>query len=191
MPQTITIGHVSDLHLGPLPAFMPRHWNVKRALGVVNWMRKRRTLHQAHVWQLIRDDLKAQQPDHIVVSGDLCNLGLPGEHAAAAAWLHALGSPDTVTVVPGNHDIYCRLWTDPGVERWRGYMTSDDAGRRYLADAAAGFPFVRMVRGLALVGVNSAIPTRPGEAVGEVGEAQLARLAATLARLGAGPAAVA
>ena len=36
--------------------------------------------------------------DHIIVSGDLTNLGLPGEHAAALDWLTALGAPDRVKI---------------------------------------------------------------------------------------------
>ena len=52
--------------------------------------------------------------------------------------------------------------------------------------ARRGFPFVRMLGGgVALIGVNSAVPTPPLVASGRVGAAQLARLAAVLERLGA------
>lgn len=181
MPQTITIGHVSDLHLGPLPPFTPPHWNVKRALGVINWMRKRRTLHQAHVWQAIRDDLKSRRPDHIVVSGDLINVGLPAEYVAALATLQAIGAPAHVSVVPGNHDIYTRLWRDPGVARWRAFMTGPHG-----ASAPDGptlrFPYVRRIGHVALIALNSARPTPPGIAQGEIGAEQLAALATALDR---------
>ena len=59
-------------------------------------------------------DLKAQAPDHIAVTGDLVNIGLPQEHINALAWLESLGPPERVTVIPGNHDIYSRLRGDPG-----------------------------------------------------------------------------
>ena len=179
MPQPTTIGHVSDLHLGPLPPFTPRHWNVKRALGVVNWMRKRRTLHQAHVWNLIRDDLLAARPDHIIVSGDLINVGLPAEYVAALATLEGIGSPQHVSVVPGNHDIYTRLWRDPGVARWRAYMTGPHGAQ----GPALHFPYVRRIGAVALIALNSARPTPPGIAQGEIGAEQLAALAASLDRL--------
>ena len=53
-------------------------------------------------------DLKAQAPDHIAVTGDLVNISLAAEYAPARAWLDALGPPQDVTLVPGNHDAYVR-----------------------------------------------------------------------------------
>jgi 3',5'-cyclic AMP phosphodiesterase CpdA len=42
-------------------------------------------------------------PELVVASGDLTHRGRPEQHAAAAAFLRALGPP--VLAVPGNHDI--------------------------------------------------------------------------------------
>jgi 3',5'-cyclic AMP phosphodiesterase CpdA len=42
-------------------------------------------------------------PEMIVASGDLTHRGRPHQHAAAAAYLRALGPP--VLAIPGNHDI--------------------------------------------------------------------------------------
>ena len=181
----LTIAHMSDVHLAPITGLGLRHINVKRALGFANWLRKRHKIHLRSVVDALVADLARQKVDHIIVSGDLTNLGLPGEHEAAHSWLKALGAPDRVSVVPGNHDIYCRLWSDPGVERWRAYMTSDASGAKRVENAVNGFPYVRIIGGLAVVGVNSAVPTRPFMAIGEVGEQQLAALARTLAKLGA------
>lgn len=181
----LTIAHLSDVHLSPLQGLGLSHVNLKRLLGLANWILKRRKVHLRSVVDALVDDLRLQHVDHIIVSGDLTNLGLPGEHQAALHWLETLGPPDKVSVVPGNHDIYCRLWRDRGVERWQAYMTSDEAGSRYVEDPVAGFPYVRLIGPVALVGVNSALPTRPGRAIGSVGTAQLAALARTLAKLGA------
>jgi 3',5'-cyclic AMP phosphodiesterase CpdA len=181
----LTIAHLSDIHLAPLVGLGVGHVNLKRALGLANWLLKRRHVHLRSVVDRLVADLQAQAVDHIVVSGDLTNLGLPGEHAHALEWLRTLGPPERVSVVPGNHDIYCRLRRDPGVERWRAYMTGDLEGARVVEGAVSGFPYVRIVGGLALIGVNSAVPTRPGEAIGEVGVAQLEALGRTLARLAA------
>ena len=52
------------------------------------------------------EDLQAQRPDHIAVTGDLVNISLVAEFAPARAWLESVGTPDHVTVVPGNHDAY-------------------------------------------------------------------------------------
>ena len=63
----------------------------KRGLGYLNWLRKRRAIHRPEVLAAIVADLKAQQPDHIAVTGDLVNLSLSNEFAPARAWLDALG----------------------------------------------------------------------------------------------------
>lgn len=179
----LTIAHLSDVHLAPLTGIGPFHLNIKRGLGFANWLWKRRKVHLRSVVDRLTADLARQRVDHIIVSGDLANLGLPGEHEAALAWLETVGPPQRVSVVPGNHDIYCRLWRDLGVERWRAYMTSDTEGARYVNGPVAGFPYVRIVGGVALVGVNSAVPTRPFMAIGRIGEPQLAALGRTLEAL--------
>jgi 3',5'-cyclic AMP phosphodiesterase CpdA len=184
MTDTTTIAHLTDVHLGPIGGFAPRYWNLKRGLGYLNWIRKRRHDHQRAVLDRIVADLLARAPDHIAVGGDLCNIGLPQEHAAALAWLETLGPPERVSVVPGNHDIYCAAGRDPGVGRWARYMASDDRGRTFAVDATE-FPFVRVLGPVALVGVNSALPTPPAMAWGYVGKDQLERLAAVLDRLAA------
>ena len=53
-------------------------------------------------------DMQAQRPDHIAVTGDLVNLALEAEFTPAQAWLESVGTPQRVTVVPGNHDAYVR-----------------------------------------------------------------------------------
>lgn len=180
----LTIAHLSDVHLAPVRGLALGHLNIKRALGLANWLLKRNKVHLRETVDALLADLRAQPVDHIVVSGDLVNLGLPGEHQAALEWLEALGPPERVSVVPGNHDIYCRLWRDPGVERWRAYMASDSAGAAFAQSGERGFPYVRILGRLAIIGVNSAMPTRPFMAIGRIGERQLAALAVTLDRLG-------
>jgi 3',5'-cyclic AMP phosphodiesterase CpdA len=180
MTHAITIAHLTDVHLSPLEGFGPRHWNLKRGLGYANWMRKRRHAHLAPTLERIVADILAQAPDHIAVGGDLCNIGLPQEHAAGLRWLENLGSPSQVSAVPGNHDIYCSVGRDPGVRRWAAYMTSDAEGARLGGGGA--FPFVRVVGKVALIGMNSAVPTPPAMAWGHVGDEQLARLGAALER---------
>src|SRR5262245_65523212 len=104
MSDAVTIAHLTDVHLGPIDGLPPRYWNLKRGLGYLNWMRKRRHDHQRPVLDRIVADMAAQGPDHIAVTGDLANIGLPQEHIAALGWLQSLGPPERVTVIPGNHD---------------------------------------------------------------------------------------
>lgn len=195
MCQTFTLAHLSDVHLAPLVGFGPRHWSMKRLTGYINWHRNRKHVHLSDVVDRIVADVAQMKPDHIAVTGDLVNIGLPREHAAALEWLRSLGEPDHVTVVPGNHDIYVRLRHDPGILRWGEYMRSNAHGAPFAAIAGlqsaeqqtAGdlsFPFVRRFGSIAIVGVNSAVPTAPFLATGRVGAEQLERLARILDRLG-------
>lgn len=185
MTDIFTLAHLSDVHLAPLPGFPARHWNVKRTLGFLNWTRQRRAAHLRPVLDALVADMKAVGPDHIAVTGDLINIGLPEEYIAAEQWLRDLGSPTQVTVVPGNHDIYTKLKNDPGHERWRAYMTSDAAGAALLpaTKTASGFPFLRRFGRIALIGLNSAVPTRPLYANGRLGPEQRALLAKLLQQL--------
>lgn len=175
MPDSLTLAHISDLHL-PLPrGFRPRHWNVKRGLGYLNWHRGRRFVHRRETVDMLVADMAAYAPQHVAVTGDLVNIGLPVEYEAARAWLEELGPPEAITVVPGNHDIYVHLRRDPGVARWAPYMADDAWGRELaLPKVEGGFPFVRRLQRVALIGLNSAVPTRPFVAAGRLGEAQLA-----------------
>ena len=182
MPTALTIAHLSDVHLGPIRGFTPRYWNLKRLTGYWNWRSTRRGQHQRSVLDRLVADVQAQRPDHIVVTGDLANIGLPQEHIDALTWLRALGTPDHVSVIPGNHDIYARGGRDLGTRRWADYMRSNAEGAALLAAADAAFPFVRRLDGVALIGLNSAVPTPPLIAAGRLGSAQLARLADVLER---------
>src|SRR6266705_648952 len=102
------LAHLSDPHIGPLPTPRPAELAGKRALGFLNWHRRRRAIHRPEVLDLLARDLAAAGADHIVVTGDLVNLALAAEFAPARAWLGRLGPPDRVTLVPGNHDAYVR-----------------------------------------------------------------------------------
>ena len=183
MAASLTIAQLTDVHLGPIAGFSPSHWNLKRLTGYANWLRNRKRVYQRSVLDRIVADLESQHPDHIAVTGDLVNIGLPQEHANALRWLESLGTPDRVTVIPGNHDIYSRLRADPGTGRWARYMTSDAGGAKFV-DWGSDFPFVRILGRAALVGLNSAVPTPPLVASGRLGKEQLERLSGVLERLG-------
>jgi len=104
----LTLAHLSDPHLAPLPE--PR-WSEligKRVTGYVNWQRKRRFIHDPAVLSAVAADVRAQAPDHIAVTGDVANISLPAEFRRGRDWLESLGSAQDVTFVPGNHDIYVR-----------------------------------------------------------------------------------
>lgn len=176
MTQTFTLAHFSDLHLSPIVGLSPRYWTTKRALGFFNWQRHRRRVHVPAVAKALMDDALSLKIDHIAVTGDLVNLGLPREYEAALSWLQNFGAPDRITVIPGNHDVYSWIGADQGFTRWAAYMGAE-------TDSLV-FPFVRRIGPLALIGLNSAILTRPGLASGRLGAAQMEVVGDLLERLG-------
>ena len=178
MTGRLTLAHLSDIHLPPVLGW-PIATSAKRMLGLVNWYGRRSRQHVPATLAAIVADVLAQQPDHIAVTGDLVNLGLPAEHAVAARWLAGLGSPAHVTAVPGNHDIYVAGDAERGVAHWQTYM-SDDTPMPH----EPPFPFVRRLGRVALIGLNSAVPTPLFHAFGRLGSDQLGRLGPILRRLG-------
>jgi 3',5'-cyclic AMP phosphodiesterase CpdA len=155
----------------------------KRVLGYVNWHRGRKYVHRREILDFVTRDIVEQEPDHIAVTGDLVNLGLPEEFLRAADWLHHLGPPAKVTAIPGNHDAYVRLHPKAGTHHWRPFMESNAAGERLFPTPPTQFPFVRRFGDVALVALSSAIPTMPFIAAGKIGSLQRDLLGNALDRL--------
>lgn len=176
-----TLAHVSDLHL-PLRA-APRWRDLlgKRVLGYLSYRLKRKMVHDRAVLAALVDDLRQHAPDHIAITGDLTNIALPEEFTSTAAWLHALGPSEALTVIPGNHDAYVALPWQQSLALWSPFMS--DPGEPIAG--ASGFPFVRRRGEIALVGVSTACPTPWAFATGQIGAEQLARLARRLEDLAA------
>lgn len=181
LPVT-TLAQITDVHLPPVLSLRPWLWNLKRSVGFINWYRNRRDLHLSSVAALLAADIVAQTPDHIAVTGDLASLGLPGEFTTGLDWLATLGDKARVSVVPGNHDIYTKGCDALCLTAWADYMRSDAWGSELLG-RSEGFPYVRRVNSLALVGLNSAVPTRLFRASGRIGARQMQALDETLERL--------
>jgi 3',5'-cyclic AMP phosphodiesterase CpdA len=167
-----TLTHLSDIHLSPMPRAKHRELLNKRMLGYFNWHRGRKYVHRRDILDLITRDIVEQGPDHIAVTGDLVNLGLPEEFLRAAQWLHHLGPPDKVTAIPGNHDAYVRLHPETGTGHWRPYMEANAEGEALFTAPPGRFPFVRRFGDIALIALSSAIPTMPFIAAGKVGSPQ-------------------
>ncbi len=175
------LAHVSDVHLGPLPDVTYRDLASKRMVGYVNWQRNRRHIMQDGVIGSIVADIKAVGVDHLAVTGDLVNLALDGEIELARLWLETLGSPEEVSVVPGNHDAYVPGAFDKVCRFWGPWMTGD--GRNAPSDRHA-FPYMRVRDKVALIGVSSARATAPFMANGFFREDQSHRLGGLLDEAG-------
>jgi 3',5'-cyclic AMP phosphodiesterase CpdA len=126
-------------------------------------------------------DLRAQNPDHIAVTGDLTNIALREEFENARRWLECLGSPACVTAIPGNHDAYVPRAHHLFRRLWAPWMVSDDS--EHVRKAL--FPFMRRKGDVALIGVSSAVASGPFMAIGHVGGSQTERIGELLAKAGA------
>jgi 3',5'-cyclic AMP phosphodiesterase CpdA len=119
------LAHLSDPHLAPLPRPRIAELASKRLLGYLNWRHSRHRVHRSEALDAITHDLRAAHPGHIAVTGDLVNIALPAEFVQARRWLETLGSPDDVSVVPGNHDAYVAAAARHGDRHWAPYMAGD------------------------------------------------------------------
>lgn len=160
------IAFFSDPHLGPLPQVNWRALANKRVTGWLNWRLTRRAHHDMAALDRIIADMLASSPDHIICGGDLANIGLPEEFTAAARLLERLGDPARVSLVPGNHSAYIADSVEPMLSILGRWMTGD-------GETKPAFPYVRRRGCVALIGLNSAVPTRPFNATGALGETQI------------------
>ena len=75
----ITLAHLSDIHLAPLPPVRAMDLLNKRITGYLNWrLRRHNTLAGSGLANLMRH-MREQHPDMVAVTGDLVNLGLEAE----------------------------------------------------------------------------------------------------------------
>lgn len=174
------LAHFSDPHLSHTPRLNWRQRLSKRQLSAWSWQRSRQRAQQGGILEALVGEVRASQCDHIAITGDITNFSLAEEFTAAMRWLEDFGAPDRVTVVPGNHDALVALDADQGLGRWRRWMSGDEDG----AEETSPWPFVRRRGNVALIGLNSALPTLPGLATGRIGAEQLAKLEAQLHELG-------
>lgn len=180
----LTLAHMSDPHLAPLPKASWRQLCSKRLVGYTSWHKIRKHQHLRSVLDALCKDLKAQKPDHVALTGDLVNISLPDEFTHAQQWLNTLGSGDWISVIPGNHDAYVPQTLQLGLNSWRDYMSSDADAQQFLSDNSADFPYLRLRKKIALIGTSTAVPYPPWIARGKLGEHQLARLGDMLTKLG-------
>jgi 3',5'-cyclic AMP phosphodiesterase CpdA len=200
------IAHFSDLHVLALEGIGWARYMNKRLTGVANlalrrapldelsgaWraaaermparFRKKDVHRTAYVSNVAREIAKTRV-DHVAVTGDVTNLALEPEFAAARAILEGelhLG-PKDISLVPGNHDLYTRgALRDKRFTQFFADYTHCDID--VAVDIGAGhFPYVKLRGPCAIIGLCSAVPRLPFVAAGHLGEAQLDALGRALA----------
>lgn len=166
------IGHISDIHILDLGKHSPFEFLNKRLVGGLNLLLNRSQAHSAAVVERAIEHLEELGVDHIVVSGDLTNLALDPEFAAARSIIDTIeDATDRVSVVPGNHDYY----TPDAVKARRfenhfePFLESDLPD--YQLDG--GYPFCHLRDETAIIGLNSGIATPWFFSTGTVADAEL------------------
>lgn len=165
------LAHISDVHLGPLPALTFVELFSKRITGFVNWHRNRRRHLFTNTLDLVLDDIEQKAPDHLAITGDLVNLASRLEIAAVRHWLAEAGQPENVSVVPGNHDAYVRGAYEKSTRAWYPYMRGDAAPVEWQEDMHV-FPYLRVRGPVAIIGCSTAVATPPFSASGYFGRRQ-------------------
>ena len=67
--MSFLLAHLSDAHIGPIPRPNLAELLGKRMTGYANWLYKRAGQHDMCVLGRIVADLKAQAPDHVLMTG--------------------------------------------------------------------------------------------------------------------------
>jgi 3',5'-cyclic AMP phosphodiesterase CpdA len=179
----VRIAHFSDLHVLSLAGVGPLRFLNKRLVGYLNLRFKRHHIHRTAYVRAIAREVRRAGVDHVAVTGDLTNLALEPEFEAVRELLEDdLGlPPSSVSVVPGNHDLYTRgAMRGKRFVRYMGAYVESDLDVATPGDLGV-FPFVRLRGPLAIVGLSSAVPRPPFMAAGKLGDAQLDALSRLLA----------
>ena len=168
---TTRIAHFSDTHVLSLTGVGPGRFLNKRVTGAVNLAFNRSRHYRVEVFEALLDAVKAAKPDHSVCTGDLVNLALEPEFVRVGELLSTHFEDDELTLVPGNHDYYVK-------EAVTTRLFETSFGRWQPKDVSVGsdspYPVVRLLDSVAIIGLNSAIPTPVFMATGRIGEPQLA-----------------
>ena len=175
------IAHFSDPHiLSPAGVEWRKILFNKRITGYANLVLRRGLVYRREYLLAVLE--AAACADHVVITGDITNLGLESEYHEAGRLIDSIARTAEVTVVPGNHDIYLasiqreRLFPS----HFRKFLVSDLPD--YAVQLPAGpYPCVKLRGPAALIALSSAVPRPPFVSSGNVGDQQLAALRQILA----------
>jgi len=167
------IGHISDLHWLDLTGASPSDFLNKRLSGGFNLLAGRARKYTHKVVREALETLKSLDCDHLVITGDLTNLALPGEFRSVRDELGRYFSKDNMTIVPGNHDVYTH--ESAIAHRFEAYFCTPPQGNLDIGTTTA-WPFVQLKDDIAFIGLNSARPKPWFVASGVLGSKQLRHL---------------
>lgn len=178
----LRIAHVSDLHvLSPFASEWRRAVFNKRLVGYANVLWRRGRMYRRDYLSAVLAGA-ARAADHVVVTGDITNLGHEREYEEARALLDDVARAVEVTVAPGNHDLYV-----PEVGHHQRFARHFEPFLRadlpeLAAHVRAGpFPCVKLRGPVAFIALSTAVPRPPFVSSGWLGQAQLEALRVILA----------
>jgi len=167
--------HITDPHLSTLTGQSFRALSFKRRSGYLSWTQNRRRIHLQDTLQQLIMAVRRESADQIILTGDLVQIGLEDEIRQVSGWLAELAPAEQVFFVPGNHDVYARDSWDALRRHWNFVLPPATAGKPDTSHS--GYPLVRDVGDLRLIGASSACVTPLFSARGALGSGQLERLA--------------
>ncbi len=171
------IGHISDIHWLDIEGSHFRDFLNKRISGGINLLAGRAKKHSKATLRCALDTLKTLNCDHLIVTGDLSNLALPGELRAVKKELNSVFRDEEMTIVPGNHDYYTRESLKN--RRFEKLIYTSAPGNLDVG-LSQTWPFVNIVQDVAIIGLNSAQPRPWFVAAGKLGNRQLHDLESVL-----------
>ena len=178
----LRIAHLSDLHvLPPAGAEWRKILFNKRITGYANLVLRRGRVYRRE-YLLTVVEAAAACADHVVVTGDITNLGLESEYDEAQRLIDSVARTAEVTVVPGNHDIYlASIQRERRFPRYFGALLVSDLPQYAVQLPAGPYPCVKLRGPAAIIALSSAVPRPPFVSSGNVGDVQLIALKKILA----------
>ena len=176
------IAHLSDLHvLSPAGVEWRKILFNKRITGYANLVLRRGRVYRREYLQAVLETV-ATCADHVVVTGDITNLGLESEYDEARRLIESVARTAEVTVVPGNHDIYlASIQRERRFPQYFGELLVSDLPEYAVQLPAGPYPCVKLRGPVAIIALSSAVPRPPFVSSGNVGVVQLAALEKILA----------
>lgn len=171
--------HITDPHLSSLQDLSFLRLRGKRRSGYLSWYKNRRHIHRREILDRLVRAVSAESPDQILICGDLVHIGLEQEIIEAKQWLQSLGSPEKLTLIPGNHDNYAPDSLAAMKLHWSDYLPDRNPGS---PEYCNGYPVRRENDEFTLCGLNSSCVTPIFSAAGKLGLKQRDRLVQALHR---------
>ena len=180
--KTYTLIHVSDLHLLSLKGIQWQELINKRIYGLLSkTLANKGSVNYNQILDTLQGEISRIKPHWTVFSGDLTHLALFEEFQQGEKWLSGLSQYSRLIAVPGNHDSYLPQPAPPNPENWK-FGTDCEPGIEN-KDTSNRFPFTIISPPVALIGLDTSLPTPTFCAYGRIGEAQLQELQSLLENL--------